>query len=224
MIPILLVSKDQKKIKNYIKKFKEDNKISDNCVFIITPENKEISINQIKDIKKNLIYAVREPRLFILKDFDKSSYEAQNAFLKTLEEHHSLIYFLLVVSQYNHLTPTVISRSKVVIENDQIDILEKNIEIELKNFIKNKNLKILGNKNFQTKYRKNPAEIFDGFIYFFKKNISENKIFTDILKETLIYRYYVLNNNITPQSAIDHLIIYSYLLLNKKQSTDSLTG
>ena len=104
MVPILLVSKDPKKIKNFIKPIKEKYEISNNSVFIIEPEKKEISINQIRDIKRNLIYAVNEHRLYVLKEFDKSSYEAQNSFLKTLEEHNDLIHFILVVSQYYNLT------------------------------------------------------------------------------------------------------------------------
>ena len=210
MIPILLVSQDQKKIKTFIKGVKKEYNISENCVYSIKPENKEISINQIKEIKNNLIYAIKEPCLYIVSNFDKSSYEAQNAFLKTLEEHNDLVHFILIASQYQHLAPTILSRSKIIIYDDRVYKISEETEHELKNFIKDKDLKILNSKTFQVKFRKNPIEIFDEMIVFFKKTLTDYKYANGILKEILLYRYYVINNNVNPQSAVDHILIFIY--------------
>ena len=220
MVPILLVSKDPKKIKNFIKPIKEKYEISNNSVFIIEPEKKEISINQIRDIKRNLIYAVNEHRLYVLKEFDKSSYEAQNSFLKTLEEHNDLIHFILVVSQYYNLTPTILSRSRIIIEDDQITALKKETEDELKILIRNKNLGIISNKTFQIKLRKKPIEIFDEMISFFKNILATDENASNVLKEILIYRYYVINNHADAQNAVDHLLIFIYL--SYKKNTNSV--
>src|SRR3989344_3572048 len=106
-------------VKTLIKNIQKKEKINDENVFIIEPLTKHFSIDQIKEIKKTLIYKVNESRLYVLLNFDLATFEAQNAFLKTLEEHDSFINFILVVSQSHSLLPTLISRSKVV--NDDFE-------------------------------------------------------------------------------------------------------
>ena len=210
MFPILLVSKDQNKIQTFIKNIQKKEKINDSKVFIIEPLSKHFSIDQIKEIKKTLIYKINEPRLYVLLNFDLATFEAQNAFLKTLEEHDNLITFLLVVSQYYSLLPTLISRSKVINENfEKIKNIDE-ISKELDNLIKNKDLKILGSKFFITKNKKHPIEIFDYLIYYFKNRILLDPESTKVLREIISQRYYVEHNNIDPQNAIDHILIYIY--------------
>ena len=210
MLPILLVSKDQNKIKTFIKNIQKKEKINDENVFIIEPLTKHFSIDQIKEIKKTLIYKVNESRLYVLLNFDLATFEAQNAFLKTLEEHDSFINFILVVSQYYSLLPTLISRSKIV--NYEFDKVKKidDVSKELDNLIKNNDLRILGSKYFITKTKKHPIEIFDYLIYYFKNRISNDKNVTKIIREIISQRYYVQHNNVDPQNAIDHLLIYIY--------------
>ena len=210
MLPILLVSKDQNKIQNFIKNIQKKEKINDENVLIIENQSKHFSIDQIKEIKKTLIYKINEPRLYVLLNFDLATFEAQNAFLKTLEEHDNLITFLLVVTQYHSLLPTLISRSKVINENfEKIKKIDE-ISRELDNLIKNKDLKILGSKFFITKTKKHPIEIFDYLIYYFKNRISNDKNVTKIIREIISQRFYVKNNNVDPQNALDHLLIYIY--------------
>ncbi len=210
MLPILLVSKDQTKIKSFIKNFQKKEKIKDDYVFRIEPQGKQFSIDQIKEIKKALIYIVNEPRLYILLGFDNSSYEAQNAFLKTLEEHNSMVYFVLVVSQYYSLAPTLISRSKIIFAGDEKIIKIDAISTELDKLIKNKDLKILGNKFFQAKTKKNPIEILDSMIDYFKNRLANDTNSTQILREIITHRSYVVHNNVDAQNAIDHILIYIY--------------
>ena len=210
MLPILLVSEDKNKINLFIKNLQKKEKIRDEYVFRIEPQLKHFSIDQIKEIKKALIYKVNEPRLYILFNFDTSTYEAQNAFLKTLEEHNSLVYFVLVVTQYYNLASTLISRSKIIFAGDEK--VKKNDEIskELDKLIKNKDLKVLGSKYFLAKTKKNPIEILDGMIEYFKSRLANDINSTKILREIITHRLYVVHNNVDPQNAIDHVLIYIY--------------
>ena len=210
MLPILLVYKDQNKIKKFIKKLQISNNIKDEFVFRMEPEKKQFSINQIKEIKKSLIYNINEPRLYVLINFDRASYEAQNAFLKTLEEHSNLVFFVLTVSQYYNLAPTLISRSKILIDSQTAIKSSDKIDLKINEFIQNKNLRILGDTHFQAKGKKNPIEILDSMIVYFKKRIPKDPKTTGILREILTYRSYVLYNNVDAQNAIDHLLIYIY--------------
>ena len=214
MLPILLVSEDKNKINLFIKNLQKKEKIRDEYVFRIEPQLKHFSIDQIKEIKKALIYKVNEPRLYILFNFDTSTYEAQNAFLKTLEEHNSLVYFVLVVTQYYNLASTLISRSKIIFVGDEK--VKKNDEIskELDKLIKNKDLKVLGSKYFLAKTKKNPLEILDGMIEYFKNRLANDINSTKILREIITHRLYVVHNNVDPQNAIDHVLIYIYKQYN----------
>ncbi len=210
MLPILLVSEDKNKIKLFIKNLQEKEKIRDEYVFRIEPQLKHFSIDQIKEIKKALIYKINEPRLYVLFDFDTSTYEAQNAFLKTLEEHDNLVYFVLVVSQYYNLASTLISRSKIIFAGDEKIKKIEEISKELDQLIKNKDLKVLGSKLFLAKTKKNPIEILDGMIEFFKNRLANDINSTKILREIITHRSYVVHNNVDPQNAIDHILIYIY--------------
>ena len=210
MLPILLVCRDQNKINSYIKKLQKKEGISDDSIIKLEPQKNKFSINQIKEIKKSLAYNVGHPRLYVLLNFDSSSYEAQNAFLKTLEEHSPLVHFLIVVSQYYSLVPTLVSRSKIYVVQDTENAAKPELISELDNFIKNKDLKILGNKVFQAKGKKNPIEILDGMIFYFKGRFEKDIKTTDVLRELMTFRSFVLYNNVDPQNAIDHVLIYIY--------------
>ncbi len=209
MIPLILVASDIKKTATFIKDFIKKNNVAAHNVFNILPKNKELSISQIREIKKNVIFAFSDLQLIILHDFDKASYEAQNAFLKTLEEHHPLIQFVLVVRSYHTLAPTVVSRSKVVYASAKPPLLpEKEIVAELAKFIKSGSLKILASKQFQTKEEANPIDLFDKIIYFFQTKLINDYKASLIIREMLRTRAWVLNNNLDPQWGIDHILIF----------------
>lgn len=78
--------------------------------------NLVISINQIRRIKEEIIYPPSEgDRIFyIFLDGDLMGREAQNAFLKTLEEPPGYITFILISSHPELLLPTIRSRTQKV--------------------------------------------------------------------------------------------------------------
>ena len=210
MLPILLVYKDQNKIKKYVKNVQEMENIKDENVFRIEPEKKQFSINQIKEIKKSIIYNIVEPRLYLLINFDKSSFEAQNAFLKTLEEHSTNVFFVLTATQYYNLAPTLISRSKILFDTQATVKSNEQIELKIDELINNNNLGILGDKLFQAKGKKNPVELLDNILIYFRNRLEKDHKATDVLREILNYRSYILYNSVDAQNAIDHVLIYIY--------------
>ncbi len=78
--------------------------------------NLVISINQIRRIKEEIIYPPSEgDRIFYLVlDSDLMGKEAQNAFLKTLEEPPQYITFILISSHPELLLPTIRSRTQKI--------------------------------------------------------------------------------------------------------------
>ena len=73
---------------------------------------KIISIDSIRAIKEEVSKAPIEARMrfIIIMDSDMMTDEAQNAFLKTLEEHDERTVFILIASNYYRLFPTIRSR------------------------------------------------------------------------------------------------------------------
>jgi len=63
MTPIILVSSDLGKIEKYKEELRKKYNIPKSFVFEIRPKGKEISIDQIRDVKKDVIYTNTKSRL-----------------------------------------------------------------------------------------------------------------------------------------------------------------
>lgn len=209
MVPIILISDNSRKTNSFIKDFCRKNKVLDRFIFAIKPSLKEFSIEQIREIKKNIIYNFSDLQLYILYDFDSASFEAQNAFLKTLEEHQQTIQFIMVVKNAYKLVDTILSRSKLMnlTAGDEISI-NKEISQLFGRFLASGDLKILVDNKLQVKKISNPSELFKDIVYFFRQRLAVDPKSTKILREVLSTKYLVENNNIDPQAGIDHLVLY----------------
>lgn len=72
-------------------------------------------IDTIRLIKHSLILkSTSSSRAIILKNFDKSTIEAQNALLKTLEEPPLLTYIFLLAASVSSILPTILSRTNII--------------------------------------------------------------------------------------------------------------
>jgi len=82
---------------------------------VIFPENnKEIKINQIREIIEFLKTKAPNGKVVIIDDVEKMNTEASNALLKTLEEPPEKSMIILVSSNPNKLLPTILSRVKKI--------------------------------------------------------------------------------------------------------------
>ena len=108
-------------------------------VFYINNKNKSIGINEIKEqlIQKVMIKPyIYEYKIFIIENADEMTNEAQNSFLKTLEEPPKYAIFLLLSKNINKLINTIKSRCIII----KINLLSSH---EIKNYmIKNTNIPI----------------------------------------------------------------------------------
>ena len=82
-------------------------------LFIISPQNKYISIDEIRDLKRHLFQKpIKDKFKFILiESAEKLTIEAQNALLKILEEPPPHAIVVLETSDKSHLLPTITSRT-----------------------------------------------------------------------------------------------------------------
>jgi DNA polymerase-3 subunit delta' len=83
---------------------------------LVIPKEKQIQINQIRDVNWKLsLKPVKAPLLSIIIDHAHlMTKQAQNCFLKTLEEPKSRALLVLISEYPRHLLPTIISRCQIV--------------------------------------------------------------------------------------------------------------
>lgn len=91
-------------------------KIADPYYVIEIPRAHIISKRQIRELRLSLVRSVAgvKRRVVIISEADKMKPDAQNTFLKTLEEPHADTLIILTSSNVNGLLPTVHSRTQEV--------------------------------------------------------------------------------------------------------------
>ena len=79
---------------------------------IINEQGDNITINQIRDLIKNVYEKpiLSTKKIYIINDADKMNAESQNCLLKTLEEPPEYICFILIVSNIDMILSTIKSR------------------------------------------------------------------------------------------------------------------
>ena len=82
-----------------------------------------VRIVQIRELTGGAINKSRKTRIYIIDDADKMNAQAQNAFLKLLEEPAPHVHFILLSHNNSHILPTILSRVQMVrvapISNEQ---------------------------------------------------------------------------------------------------------
>lgn len=99
--------------------FAEKNQVSTFDTLVVDPdegENKTIGIDEIRNLKTKLALKPfnSKIKLAVLLNFEKATPEAQNAFLKTLEEPPNNTLIVLTAPNTDLLLPTLVSRCQVI--------------------------------------------------------------------------------------------------------------
>jgi len=103
-----------KLVENTILSIYEDKKDITTHPFIkiVSPENnKEIKIDQIRDIIQFLKLKSKTGKVVIIENAEKMNIEASNSLLKTLEEPPEKTLIILTTSNITKLLPTIVSRT-----------------------------------------------------------------------------------------------------------------
>lgn len=131
MQSFLITSTDTKKAQEYVLKMCEDEQISGFDITTIEPEaGKSIGIEEIRNIQKKIYLTPvkSKTKAIIIKNSETLTIEAQNAFLKILEEPPQSTLIILIVSNKDLLLSTIISRCKIIeIKEEFIDLSEEEI-------------------------------------------------------------------------------------------------
>lgn len=215
MLPIILETTDEKARTNFIDEFIAEQKLKAYNYFTYEPDGKEISIKQIREIIGETTFRSTEPRLFHILKFDSASAEAQNAFLKTLEEHQSNLYFILSVEQSSHLLATIRSRSRVV---KLKKLATKNLSAELGDLVTAlESGKLPALFQITNKIGKADSfEFFDSLTELYRERLGSDKHAAEILKTIMKQQNLLKHNHIDTQTTIDNTLISIYKIYNPK--------
>lgn len=210
MLPIVYVSKVKKEIDSYIDHFIKNYAFKNHLVFYIHPADKEITIDQIRSVKKITSFSYSEKILFVLYDFHLTSVEAQNAFLKTLEEKSDDVQFILVCDNEFSVLPTILSRVKInspLKKKRDASLKDKNIET-LIDLIRSKDTAALAEASVTGIKKEAAIILIDGIIVHFHRELLKIYTGTNILKKALLFRSLLTHNNINAQLTLDNLLIF----------------
>ena len=105
----------------------------------------EFVLNKIEDVRELFKFTklkLTETTAIVVKNFSKTSEEAQNAFLKSLEEPQANLFYILVADEEEGILATIMSRCEIIYgkkinqatENgsEYSDFLEKSVGEKLK--------------------------------------------------------------------------------------------
>jgi len=215
MLPIILETTNEKARLNFIEEFMNEQQIKAYNYFTYEPEGKELSIKQVREIIGETTFHSTEPRLFYIMRFDTASAEAQNAFLKTLEEHQSTLYFILSVEQSSHLLATIRSRSRTVKLNR---LPTKDLSLELGALVSAlESGKLPALFQITNKIGKaDSLEFFDSLIALYREKLGSDKRATAVLKVIIKQQNLLKYNHIDPQTTVDSTLISIYKIYSPK--------
>lgn len=211
MTPIILLSKNPEKTEQYIDVFIIEHHILPYNVYRVRPAKTELTIDQIREIKKEIITAPGGTRLFVLYNAENANVEAQNALLKTLEEKTADNQFILSTNNEERLLPTIRSRSTTVaLDAAGAHTLELRAEslAFLERFQRVEGMQFLGDDYVAGITRDDALMLLDEIIVYYHQSFKKTKgPLILLIKRALQTKNLLQNNNLNPQLAIDSLLI-----------------
>ncbi len=214
MLPIILVGQNSKTADHFLRKYISDHDFDHSQIFKIVPKKSQLGIDEVREIRRMIVVASAKNRLFIFYSFDLSTFEAQNALLKTLEEKTQDNQFIFLCQNEEQIVPTVRSRSKVLyLDRGKANIFaDPDIDLFINKIIDSSNkLDFLNNDHIVSIKNTEALSMIDQIILYFRNRakMGDDKSI-GIIKKSLELRYLLANNNLNPQLTIDNLLIYIF--------------
>lgn len=208
MLPQIVVTQSEEALQSYVDNLITTHNIPKTSVYVLEPETKEFGIKTVKQLIEEMKYSSVN-RVFVLKNFTNASVEAQNALLKTLEEHQPKDYILIHTAYAQSVLSTIASRSEVVhldkddskapkVANDALTLLfEKIMSGEGKTMF---------NEQFKVTTQEGAQQILNELISFLRTRLTDPPS-AQLLKNTVENLYRLEHVNLAPQTAVDHSLI-----------------
>lgn len=217
MLPIILETANEKDRTKFVEEFITEQQIKPYNYFRYEPESKELSIKQIREIISETTFHSTEARLFHILGFDTASTEAQNAFLKTLEEHQSMLYYILSVEHSSRLLPTIRSRSRIVkLAKHPTKLLSTELHTLVDSLASGKLPSLFQITNRIGKV--DSLEFFDSLTALYRDRLGTDKLASKILKIIINQQNLLKHNHVDPQTTIDSTLISLYKIYNASKA------
>lgn len=210
MYPILLIAKTEEVAREFIAVFQKRHGFSAAFLFELSPLKTEITIDQIRELKKQIITTTKEKRLIILYSFDKANIEAQNALLKTLEEKNDSNQFILVVKRVEQVLPTIRSRSQIVqsTSEESAHTVRETTQILLNAIVQEKNFAFLSHASIQSITKEDAEVLLEEILIYLRTMLPEYaQQMPQLLKKVLLLSHQLQHNNLNPQLTVDSALL-----------------
>lgn len=145
MQSFIIISKDKEKAKETVRKMADESKISTFDIYAYETE-KTVGIGDVKSLSKQIFLRPMhsDKKMVVLEAFYGATIDAQNAFLKVLEEP-PLSTTIVIVAGSNFFLPTILSRCKLIELDREMDF-EKDEEKKLLEILENLHTNGIGEK------------------------------------------------------------------------------
>jgi DNA polymerase III gamma/tau subunit len=209
MQSILIIGKDQDKLREKAQVICIENKISRFDIEIITTE-KSVGIGDVRKLQEKLFLKPikGETKAVILEAFLGMTADSQNAFLKVLEEPPTDTVIMILSSSLDFILPTVLSRCSLInleqVKKISDEEISNNLKLiyELKNSGTSKALKIAQDNG---KDREVALAFLEGLIISLHTKLeSENLQILKAMQETYTI---IKTTNVTPRLALENLFL-----------------
>ena len=141
-------------------------------------------IADVRELSKFSRLALSEKTAVVIENFGFATEEAQNAFLKALEEPQKNLYYILATQNLENVLPTVLSRCQIIeISNSQFPV-SKEISEQTETFIKS----TVGEKfkiTSRITKRDEALEFVEELILGGSKNLVEDPQYADFLSQAI---------------------------------------
>jgi|GEM_PF-776255 len=208
--PQLVIGTD-KAFKTHLKSFFSEHGISDQQIHNIHPMKTELTIDQVRDLKKDLYIKQKNRLAYVFHDFDRSSLEAQNALLKALEEKNEDAYFIFLTKNIHKVIPTVVSRCQIIdlTGGKTVTAIDDKVTQSLNRIIATKKLDCFNDPIFKEVSKDKTLVLIDQIIFFFRQKLLVNpEIAVKIIKKGMLLKDKLDHNNLNPQLTLDSLLIF----------------
>lgn len=167
----------------------------------------EFNIKKIADIKDMIKFtnvSLSEKTVFFLPNFDSASLEAQNAFLKTLEEPQENLSYVLSAQNEAEVLPTIISRCNVIYVQTKktLDTKELDTALDFVNSGVSQKFEIIS----KLSKREDALEFLENFQNVLRHKLAENPTYQKTL-ELAAETHFRIKQNANPTLQMINFIV-----------------
>ena len=211
MQSLIIVGNNAQELKNKALEIAKENKISKFDVEIITTE-KAVGIGDIRNLQKNLFLKPLEghKKAVILESFYGATIEAQNAFLKVLEEPPLSTVILILSTSLDFFLPTVLSRCKIINLEKTKKLTKEEISqnLELLNSLEKNHISnaLVIAQNY-SKDKETALDFLESLIISVHQNLGNDKKLGRVLKKLQKTHTIIKTTNVNVRFALENLFL-----------------